>query len=577
MRIRHLPRSARAARAAALAAALTIALSGSAALQANEESCALDCHISAAQAEQVAVLEEKLETRQLLLDKYEKRLATKQQDLAEGQADLAAAQALPQDTAQELKARKKAIKAAKKKIAAAEKGVAKYTKKCAAAQGKVDQRVAQIEAIDPWHFAGSGRWSASATPYDPPWAGVAPAHVIDFTADPAVSDEVNGAALKAAIQGLHAGDCLRIGSGVYSINSYFNVSLAGSASAPIWIVAQKGARPVITRPNASQNVMNVGTLTPGSAQFLCFRGLEFRGGSAGVRLYGCTDVWLDHCSIHDTGEAALTANTVNSARLYITRNHIHHTSGYGEGMYLGANSGACVMQDSVIALNHVHHTSGQQGDGIEVKQGSFGNWIVGNCVHDTNYPCILAYGTYGNPVNTIERNVCFNSNDNVLQVQGEALVVNNLLMHGGNGFYSGNHQDSTRDLVFTHNTIINNGTAVYLASWSGKPGMVFANNVAYSEQGAALAFAGPAAAVDFAGNVFFGTVSGASASTYALGNGLSDFACASWSAWKDTDARPVAGCVIVGAGDTDHAATVDLSGAAREGALEAGCLDRPGS
>lgn len=571
MRIRHLLRSVR---AAALATAFVVAFASGASLQSCEESAAADCHVGAAQAEQVAALESKLEARQSLLDKYEKRLEKKKQDLAQGQTDLAAAQAMPENTAQESKARKKAIKAAKKQIAAAEKGVAKYTKKAGAAREKVDQCVSQIEAIDSWRFAGPGRWSSCATPYDPPWAGAAPTRVIDLTADLAQSDEENGAALKAAIQGLEPGDCLRIGSGVYSINSYFNVSLVGSASAPIWIEAQDGARPVITRPDAAQNLMNVGTLSPGSAQFLCFRGLEFRGGSAGVRLYGCADVWLDHCSIHDTGEAALTANTADSARLYVTRNHIHHTSGCGEGMYLGANNGACVMRDSVVAQNHVHHTGGSQGDGIEVKQGSFGNWIVRNCVHDANYPCILVYGTAGNPINTIEQNVCFGSNDNVLQVQGEALVTNNLLMRGANGFYSGNHQGETRDLVFTHNTIINSGTAAYLASWSGKPGMVFANNVAYSESGAAIAFVGPAAGVDFAGNVVLGTVNGASASSYVQGCGLSDFAFACWSTWKGTDATPVADCAIVGAGDPGHAAAIDLSGAAREGTLEAGCLDR---
>ena len=65
-------------------------------------------------------------------------------------------------------------------------------------------------------------------------------------------------------------------------------------------------------------------------------------------------------------------------------------------MYLGANEGEFIMSESVIALNHIHDCRGSQGDGIEVKQGSWGNLIAENDVHDTQYPCITVYGTAGN-------------------------------------------------------------------------------------------------------------------------------------------------------------------------------------
>jgi hypothetical protein len=119
----------------------------------------------------------------------------------------------------------------------------------------------------------------------------------------------------------------------------------------------------------------------------------------------------------------------NTSRLFLTRNHLHHGGGHGEGMYLGANEGEFIMSESVIALNHIHDCKGEsQGDGIEVKQGSWGNLIAENDVHDTQYPCITVYGTAGKPVNIIERNLCRRSADSTMQVQGEAIVRNNVLI-----------------------------------------------------------------------------------------------------------------------------------------------------
>ena len=54
-------------------------------------------------------------------------------------------------------------------------------------------------------------------------------------------------------------------------------------------------------------------------------------------------------------------------------------------------------------------------------------------------------GCYGDPV----------ARTNVLQVQGEAIVRNNLLMAAqGSGFASTDHQGRTVHLAFMHNTII---------------------------------------------------------------------------------------------------------------------------
>ena len=88
-------------------------------------------------------------------------------------------------------------------------------------------------------------------------------------------------------------------------------------------------------------------------------------------------------------------------------------------MYLGCNNNACRVANSVVEWNYIHHTnraSVEQGDGIELKEGSYGNLIRHNVIHDTNYPGIITYSTVGNgPANVVEANVIWNTNDNAIQ------------------------------------------------------------------------------------------------------------------------------------------------------------------
>lgn len=195
--------------------------------------------------------------------------------------------------------------------------------------------------------------------YAPEWAGIIPTRIIKHT-------DTNGDALVKAVAALQPGDQLLISAGTYSIQRMWDVQVSGTAAAPVWIVAEEGAHVVITRPDAKQNVMNIGQ--GGPVKYLCLRGVEITGGSHGLRLGQCSDVWIDRCHIHHTGNVNLSANSASTRRLFLTRNHNHHGGGHGEGMYLGANNGEHIMSESVIALNHIHDCFGDQGDGIEVKQ-----------------------------------------------------------------------------------------------------------------------------------------------------------------------------------------------------------------
>ncbi len=408
--------------------------------------------------------------------------------------------------------------------------------------------------------------------YFPPWADAAPLATFAFNFNGAQTSAQNGAALRTVIANLQPGDRLEIGSGTYTIDALFDIQLVGTAHTPIWIVAAPGATPVITRSNASQNVVNLGASSP--TRYLALRGLEITGGSAGIRLFDCQNVWIDDCHVHDVGESGITANTVPTEYLWFTRNHIHGTSGTGEGFYLGGNNASPITHHVTVALNHVHDTGGSQGDGIELKQGAWASLIAENVVHDTNYPCILVYGTGGMPVNVIERNLCWNANDNVMQIQGEAIVRNNVAIEGSNAFYSANHQGTVTNLVVVNNVFVNDVRAARLQDWNGKPGMVFANNACYSQTSTAILVNGGNAGVTFADNVVFGTLSGVPNGTTIPGTGLGDFTSVSWNGLAH-DASPSFASVLLGAGSATHVPLDDLNGKLRTGAVEAGAVDRP--
>lgn len=371
--------------------------------------------------------------------------------------------------------------------------------------------------------------------YSPHWASVTPKRVIRHT-------QVDGDSLVKAVSSLQPGDQLVIAAGTYSVGRMWDISVSGTAEAPIWIVAENDSTVRITRPDGKQNVVNVGQ--GGPVRYLCLRGLELTGGSHGLRLGQCSEVWIDQCHIHHTGEVCLSANSANTRRLFLTRNHIHHGGGHAEGMYLGGNNATFIMSESVIAQNYIHDCRGDQGDGIEVKQGSWGNLIAENNIHDTQYPCITVYGTAGKPVNIIERNLCRRSDNNVMQVQGEAIVRNNVLIAaGGAAFGSTDHQGKSVNLQVIHNTIVNTEHAFNGSSWNGREGMVLANNILYSRDANAINFPNGKARVTISGNIVVGN--GPREGTQR-GRGLEDFVKLSWDA-MEYDATPTASAPL------DHA------------------------
>ncbi|MBS0556239.1 MAG: right-handed parallel beta-helix repeat-containing protein [Proteobacteria bacterium] len=395
----------------------------------------------------------------------------------------------------------------------------------------------------------------------------------------------------AIMQGLQPGDTLIMDDGTYVLNGYFSISLHGTSASPILIRAQDGARPVIQQ-NADQNIVNILGST-----YLTIDGLTFTGGSIGLRFLGSaatpamggSDITIRNCHIHDTPANAIAANSsgVDYARFSFIHNEIDHTGDTGEGFYLGCNNNECQFHDSLIANNYIHDLDGAtvtQGDGIEIKQGSYANVVQDNVIHDTGYPGITMYGVSGNgAVNIIQRNIVWNSGDNGIQVTADAIVRNNIVLSECSScaaFASNAIQGaSAANLTIVNNTFLAPGSAkgIRLNGVSGT--VIVANNAIYAPNGNAIYANGALGGVTVVANAGAGSLSGVASGFDNSGNIASDFFSANLSGVPPQNLVPK-GNVLVGTANASYLPSDDFSTNARTtadiGAYRAVASGNPG-
>lgn len=365
---------------------------------------------------------------------------------------------------------------------------------------------------------------------------------------------------RSAMQSLVAGDTLILHEGTYPLSSYFELSLNGTAGAPITIRAATGEQPIVSYVNASQNIVNIS-----DSSHLIIDGIEFTGGSRGIRLTASSDITIQNCHVHHTAGNAISANDVGSvyARLRFIHNEIDHAGATAEGFYLGCNGDACRIHDSLIANNYIHHLNDPgvtQGDGIEIKAGSYANIVRDNVIHDTRYPGITLYHTNGNGApNIIERNVVWASGDNGIQVTADAIVRNNIVLSAaahGIGIHA-SQGGSVGNLVINNNTVLKaSGDAIHINDVSA--GVLIANNALYAPSGRAVYADGTTSLVTMLANIGVGSLTGASGGFEANGSIASDFTSANYSGAPPMDLVPGSG-LLVGSASIASLATDDFN------------------
>jgi len=377
---------------------------------------------------------------------------------------------------------------------------------------------------------------------------------------------------------LSPGDEIVLGEGIYEVTSRMSVGHRGTAESPIVIRAAAGANVRIHRPNESQNLMDIE-----GAQYLTFSDIEFTGGSRGIRIrskggFSAKFITLENNIIRDTGDAAVAAN--DGGNLYegmiFRGNEIYGTSGTGEGFYLGCNNNGCQFFDGLIENNYIYDLNGPgvtQGDGIEIKHGSYNNIVRNNVIHDTRFPGIIAYGTAGNGApNLFEGNVIWNTEEQGMQIAADAIVRNNIVITSGEeAFRSQNHQGAKPgNLTVVNNTFIANGRdAIRVANTATAP-ILIANNAIYSRFNRAIRLAN-LNNITLDSNVGSGSVSpGLPTSAFdASGDIATDFVDLDW-AGPGLDAFPALLSKLIGAGNSALQAFNDFNRTPRAGSADVG-------
>jgi parallel beta-helix repeat protein len=402
------------------------------------------------------------------------------------------------------------------------------------------------------------------------WVGVCAILLRPASPASAATVEIRpGGDLRAAIASLTPGDELVLRGGTYSFNSRFAMTAVGTPTQPITIRGAQGETALIEMETPSENVVDIE-----NSRYLVVSNLHFRGGSHGIRLISSSFVTIRDSEVYETGDVGISANAGGTYEgLLIRHNHIHNTSGSGEGMYLGCNDNACRVLNSVIEWNYVHDTNGpavEQGDGIELKEGSAGNTIRDNVIHDTNYPGIITYSTAGNgPANIIEGNAIWNTKDYAIQSAADSIIRNNIVL-GTIGLQA--HQAGRpSNQIVVHNTILSNDDGIDVRNVSGS--VVIANNAIYSLNGTAIhLISGKTELVTVAGNIGAGGLSGASGG-FTSGNGTGlDLVSANFSGGPPLDLFPKAGSALIAAAVARYVTDFDFNGTARNGARDVGAF-----
>ncbi len=372
--------------------------------------------------------------------------------------------------------------------------------------------------------------------------------------------------LEAAAAALSPGEELVLRGGTYFFDENVTITANGTAAQPVTIRAKNGEQPIIEQATTNHNVVEIN-----GSSHLIVSGIEFTGGSHGIRLINSDFITIEDCEIQETGDVAISANSGGTYEgLKILRNHIHHTNGTGEGMYLGCNNDGCRVANSLIEGNYIHHTNRatvEQGDGIEIKEGSYGNVVRNNVIHDTLYPGILLYSTVGNgPPNIVEGNIVWNVSDNTIQIAADAVLRNNIVL--GNVSFQSHQSGSPSNIEFVHNTVINNGSGIEVRNVSGP--VLIANNAVFSQSQAIRLISGDLSQVQLFGNVGAGGLSGGS-SGYVDGKGISiDMVFGNYAGAPPIDPFPAPGSALIGAGNPAYITAIDFNGNPRSGSPDAG-------
>lgn len=383
--------------------------------------------------------------------------------------------------------------------------------------------------------------------------------------------------LYSLTESLGAGDVIVFEDGVYELQGTLNWSgFAGTVDQPVELRAAPDAVPILRQ--MQQDSWNI--LSISESQNVIVRGLVLEGGPGweslnfnGLSLDTVSDVTITDMEIRQVQHTGLRLSG-DCNNVQIRGNQIH-TLAEGEAIEVGCWDASCFVQNSVIANNWIHDLVGEGSDGINLLNGSQGNQILDNVIHDVGDDGVYLASTESGAPNVFEGNAVWNVFDVGLYIEGSSTIRNNVIAKvGGRGIQTNNgDRDDLDDVIISHNTIADTGSdAMYLEDVFFRSGIVVTNNVLANPTGLGLRYTDEWQDYDVTANVLRNNVvtglvqnipEAMLATAILPGGGLTDF-----SNPDALDYYPVGTAVLVNAGDPSADSWVpelDFNGLPREG------------
>ncbi|MCB9691035.1 MAG: right-handed parallel beta-helix repeat-containing protein [Alphaproteobacteria bacterium] len=378
----------------------------------------------------------------------------------------------------------------------------------------------------------------------------------------------------AVLASLGPGDVITFNNGLYELEGTLRVTEAmGEEGNPVRLAAATGATPVLKAGDFS-------VLEVRDSDHVVIEGLVLEGPEDWMETGGAGLVIADSDHVQVLGNeirnlrSDLLRIVGDTTGLVIRDNHLHDTW-VGTGIYVGCGDGRCWMSESTLEHNLLHHVGNpdDQRSGIILDNGCQANTLRDNVIFEITGVGLRVESTQLGDANVVEGNAIWNTGSHGMEVVGEALVRNNVVVQAqGIGIRSGNHENNDlRNVRITFNTVALAGQeAVRLDDWANREGMVFSSNAIANITGRGFRYDSDEEDTTnyITSNVVSGLVEGVDPTLfpdwYLPGSGLADFADAvNW------DFYPAVNSGLVGVGDPASEAwvpSVDFNGDPRNGA-----------
>ncbi|MBD3248189.1 hypothetical protein GF382_02775 [Candidatus Falkowbacteria bacterium] len=331
--------------------------------------------------------------------------------------------------------------------------------------------------------------------------------------------------LNKVIDELGPGNTLVVRSGVYRVPFWSIADLHGTAEAPITIKAQ--GKVIIEGFSKAFNVLEMRDVS-----YVDLEGFEIKSsaqtlsGIDGVHISGhlSHNINFRNLKIHDVSGRGLRVSALEAHDLSIADSEIFNCE--ATAIVFGYPD-KYVVYNSEIKNNYIHHCpkDGYRRGyyGIQIREGSFGNAIDNNVMHDIGSHNKAGINVYYGPgagagdaagkANIVRDNILWNGRNQGVAVISDAVIENNIIFNTDIGLALMDYFENSavgasaiENLVVKNNIIFScPETGVHVYDWSeADDSVVFSDNLIYQPGASDLAVRGSAGAGRFENNFYFG-------------------------------------------------------------------------